>query len=330
MENKIVILGNGNDWCDAILKDFDKIENARVINKRFPCMTNRIIKLFLRIHFSEKINKQINLPFKKIWFKRFTKYICDDKNCNLILIIYDRNILANNELFLKYIRKKYTNCKLIYMFTNIVKISGASNNKFVEKLNDYFDIVYAFDPSDAQKHNFKYFPLLYSLNNVDMDKSGKIQVFYVGRAKDRYQMLINVYERLKKLNINNKFYISDVPYEQQKYKEEIKYNTLIPYKECLKYIKSCDCILDIIQGESEGFTIKVCEAVYYDKLLITTNKNVKNAPFYNEKFIKIIENAEDISKDFFKKNEKIIYSKEGKEFFSIERFIHTLYKDLNI
>ena len=37
---------------------------------------------------------------------------------------------------------------------------------------------------------------------------------------------------------------------------------------CLENIKASNCLLDIIQGDSSGYTIKVCEAIFYNKLLI--------------------------------------------------------------
>ena len=200
--------------------------------------------------------------------------------------------------------------------------------KYLDKLNDWYDVVYAFDLEDSKKYNFKYFPLIYSYNHIDVKE--KNQVFYVGKAKDRYNMLMNCYDKLEELGINRKFYIVDVPEENQKHKDEIQYNKFLTYNECLKNIQESSCLIDIIQGESTGFTIKTCEAVYYDKLLITTNQNVKNAPFYDERYILVINSAEDITKEFFEKAGQVKYSDEGKAYFSVDTFLNKLYKDLSI
>lgn len=328
MEEKIVFLGNGQEWCEKSLSDFKEFKNVKVINYKYLCNLNKILNFFAKIHFSYKVNSVINLPFKSLWFKKIINEINEKKEEDIIIIIYDRSLFANNIKFIKYLRKNFSRCKLVYMFTNIVKISGASDNDFVSKLNEMYDLVYAFDPADAKKYNFCYSPLIYSYNKVNVES--KNQIFYVGRAKDRYQMLINVYERIKELNINSKFYISDVSTEKQKYKNEIEYNKYISYNECLKNIQESTCLLDIIQGDSEGFTIKTCEAIYYDKLLITTNKNVKNAPFYDERYILVIDSANDINEDFFKNSGRAKYSNEGKEFFSVNTYLKRLYKDLQI
>jgi len=328
MKEKIVILGNGEDWCEKSLTDLKKIENVKIINRKYLYNFNKFLCSLIKIHFSYKLNKIINLPFKSIWIKKVLEAIGEENNQNIIFIIYDRSFLSNNKKFLECLRKKYPNCKLVYMFTNIVKISGAGDNHFVSKLNQYYDVVYAFDPEDAKKYNFKYSPLLYSLNPKQVEE--KNQVFYVGRAKDRYPMLLQVYEKIKELNINRNFYIFGVSEKEQKHVEEIKYNRYISYDDCLEEIQCSNCLLDIIQGDSCGFTIKTCEAVYYDKLLITTNKNVKQAPFYDERYILVINSAEDINKEFFENAKNVKYSKEGKAYFSIENYLKTLYKDLDI
>lgn len=328
MKNKIVVLGNGQDWCEKSLTDLRKMENTKIINSKYLCDFNKILSFIIKIHFSYKLNKIINLPFKSIWVNSVLKNIDEKNSENIIFIIYDRSFLSNNEKFLKKLRKKYINCKLVYMFTNIVNISGANDNNFVSKLNQYYDVVYAFDPKDAKKYNFKYSPLLYSINPINVEE--KKQVFYVGRAKDRYSMLLQVYEKIKQLNIDRKFYIFSVPKEEQRYQNDIQYNKYISYDECLSNIQQSNCLIDIIQGDSCGFTIKTCEAIYYDKLLITTNENVKNAPFYDERYVLVIKSAEDITKDFFDNAGKVKYSDEGKAYFSIDTYLKNLYKDLEI
>lgn len=328
MKEKIIILGNSQDWCERSLSDFKKMDNVKMNNYKYFRKVNSFTKFLARIHFSYKLNRIIELPFKKIWYSKIKKFVNAKKDEKVIFIIYDRNVLANNIKFINYLRKNFKDCRLVYMFTNIVNISGAGENNFVLKLNQYYDVVYAFDPEDSKKYNFKYSPLIYSTNEMNTDK--KNQAFYVGRSKDRYPMLIKVYERLKELNISSEFHIFEVEADKQMYKENIKYNEYISYDECLKKIQQSNCLIDIIQGNSTGLTIKVCEAIYYNKLLITTNKHIKETPFYDEKFILIIDNEKDIKEVFFRNANNVKYSKEGKEYFSVDTYLKRLYNDLGI
>jgi len=324
---KVVVLGNESDWLNYCLKKLDKYENVLVFNNRFPC-DGRILSLILKIHYSEKIKKYVNLPFKEVWFKLFSNNISDDSSKNLVIVIYDRNRLGNNADFLRYLRTRYKHICLVYMFTNVVRISGAMENGFVEKLCDFYDIVYAFDPKDSIRYGFQYSPLLYSYCDNIKITDNKHDIFYVGRAKDRLTSLLKVFERFNQLNKKTIFYIYGVESNKQFYKDKIKYNQMLSYRQCLEYIKNSSCLLDIIQGDSYGYTIKTCEAVYYDKLLITTNQEIKKAPFYREDYILVINNESDIKEDFLNKGTTVLYSEEDKSYFSIESFLNRLEYDL--
>lgn len=328
MDKEIIVLANSTDWCELCLSDLVRENKGRVINTKYPCKKNSFMYYANKLHHSERINNIVKLPFKKSWFHYYAKTINPNKEQELILVIYDRNELANNEAFLKYIRKYYKKINLVYIFTNVVRISGANNNNFVDKLMQYYDVVYAFDLEDAQKYGFKYSPLIYS-ENIIKDVTVFEQVFYVGRAKDRYNALIEAFQKIEALGVSQEMYIFGVKEEQQTHKDKITYNQMIPYYDVLKKIQGSTCLLDIIQGESTGYTIKVCEAVYYNKLLITTNEKIKEAPFYNKGFIKVIRDADDIEENFLKKWKEVKYTEEDRAFFSVETFLGKLKRDLD-
>ncbi len=325
---EIIILENESQWLKYCLGDFNTYERVRLIENRFPC-TSSFVANILKIHFSKRINEYINLPLKWVWNHYFARNICDSKNKKIILIIYDWNILSNNTSFLTLLRRHFDEIIIVYMFTNIASLSGAMQNKFVDKLKDYYDLVYAFDPQDSQKYQFNYSPLLYSACDEVKPNKLKRDVFYVGEAKDRLKKLHRIYERLKELEVSSGFYITKVDSSEQIYDGEIIYNHPLTYYECIENIKGSNCLLDIIQGGSEGYTIKTCEAVYYDKLLITTNKKIKNAPFYNKDYILIIDDETDIKKEFLLNPKRVHYSDQDKAYFSVRTFLNKLEEDIN-
>ena len=115
-----------------------------------------------------------------------------------------------------------------------------------------------------------------------------------------------------------------------KYSGEIEYNKFMTYEECVSSIQRATCLVDIIQGDSTGLTIKTCEAVCYDKKLITTNKHVVEYPFYDPRFIKVIDSSNDIDESFFCNNKDVQYSEEGKRYFSADKFLERIEKGVNI
>lgn len=323
---RISVLGNGTDWCEQSLEGL-RILGAKILNGMLPCPGSTLRYKLARFHFSRRIERHIRLPGRALWYPYFCRFLCAPPDEKQLIVIYDRHILANDPGFLRYLREHYKKARLVYVFTNICSISGASGNDFIEKLKGFYDAVYAFDPADAEKYGFSYSPLLYYAPNGNTEVCEQ-DVFYVGRAKDRFPMLISVYEKLQALGKSTLFYIFGVPEDQQRHEQAITYNQLIPYSECLRHIKASDCLLDVIQGESEGFTIKVCEAVYYNKLLITTNAMVIDAPFYHESYIQVIRTAEDIQAGFFVNAGRVAYSEQDRAFFSAESFLMKVENDL--
>mgnify|MGYP001851809462 CR=1 FL=1 len=328
MSKKIVVLGNGQEWCECALTDLENSGEGKVINTVLPYNTRSLLYKFALLHFSKKINDIVNLPFKNKWFPLFADYICDDESSELLILIYDWNKFANNKDFLYYLRCKFRNCKLVYVFTNIVNISGANRNNFLNRLHEYYDLINTYDFADAKKYGFNYLPNMYSKIIKSKGSYNNI-IFFVGEAKDRLDFIHKVYNRIHELGYSTEFYVVNVSENATIYSEGIVYNKRISYYEVINHVNNSGCILDIIQGESEGFTLKVCEAIYYNKLLITTNSRIKELPFYDERFMIYIEKPEDICADTFRHIGKCQYSEEAIKYFSVKNYIEKTLKELS-
>jgi len=106
---------------------------------------------------------------------------------------------------------------------------------------------------------------------------------------------------------------------------EIVYNQKIEYKKVLDFIKKSRCLLDVIQKNSTGLTIKVCEAVVYSKKLISTNYNIKKENFYDSNRILIVDKNSSYDFKKFIGKEYIPYTDDDKKIFTASR----LYKQIN-
>lgn len=320
---KLFILGNGVDWCEISLRGLLKNDNIYLINKKIP-VKGKFKSKVAKYYFSYNLNKKIKMPLKNIWYKDIYNYVINNSDINdeIFFLIYDHNVFGGEYTFIKYLKKKIKNVKLYYIFTNIVKYTAAYEKSYVDKLNEWYDNVFAFDPVDSQKYDFDYSPLIYDVDDDYIPNSNiKNSVFYVGQAKDRLKMLIKSYEKLQKLGIECNFYIAGVNKCDQKYNNRIFYNKYITYSEAVNFIKTSSCLIDIIQEDSTGLTIKTCEAVIYDKKLITTNKHVKEYPFYDPRYIRIIDTIDDIDMEFFINNNQVKYSTDQKKYFSGENLL---------
>lgn len=318
---KYIVIGNAVEWCKASwYEEIKTNKNLYFLNEITPYLPNRFLRKICNVHYSQKLNKRFNFPGKRIWYKAFSKSLgieFDDKE-EYVLIVYDWSRLSRDFNFFAYLKKKCRRLKIVYLFTNIAAISGARMYGVLDELTGVFDKVFAFDPKDAERYGFDYFPLIYTGVNPQEKKSCDTDLFYIGQAKDpaRYQMLIDIFEKAQKEGLTCDFNIVGVPEEKQKYPELIHYNKRMSYSDVVKKIKRSRCLVDVIQKDSSGLTIKVCEAVVYDKKLITSNNYIKGESFFDkEKILLIDSNKMDVDfSDFVKKD--ISYSLDEKSAFS--------------
>lgn len=316
--NKYIILGNGTGWCFncwAPAVDGDRI---RIINDIMPSSYSGFLKKICFNHNRFRL-PAIGLraaPMLKIWYRNIEDVLSIDDNTNTVIILYDWNFLTKDFSFLKYIRGRHKKVKFIYLFSNIIKVTGAKYYGILDQLKNNYDLVFAFDRADANKYGFEFSYLIYTSNYTRQSTGYNSDLFYIGRAKDRYETLISIFEKAQEEGLKCDFNIVGVPVSEQKYKNIINYSPL-PYDEVKERIQSTRCLVDAIQSESSAMTIKVCESVVFNKKLITTNYNITKEPFFDKSRVYVYPN--ELSLKDFVFSDSLPYSDDDKFLFSPER-----------
>ena len=129
---------------------------------------------------------------------------------------------------------------------------------------------------------------------------------------------------LRENNISSDFGLCYVDDNHTKL-DGITYNKPIEYDEVLQRLENSTCILDVVGDYSGGVSLRYFEAVVYGKKLLTNNPLVKDMRFYNEKFIKVFKDINDIELEFLKNNEEVDYGYRDE--FSPIHFIEQLEKE---
>lgn len=322
----IVFMGLQQDWLDGMTNDIAYIENAKYINSDCPLKirSNKVYGYVRNYILRESMNHII----QRFLFRRICEKICRNNEDELIIVFFDWNRLGQSRLFISFLKHYYKKLKLVFIFTNIVRISGASKHGVLPKLKEWYDIVYTFEEQDAKDYGFTFSQLFYSKYRFVSQEPVKNRVFFIGHSKDRYKKLLDIYSRLKDLQIESLFYITNVEEKDQIFEDGLIYNTVIPFAKVQELEMSSTCLLDFIQEGAMGYTYKVRAAVMNDKLLITNNVNIKRAPFYNPDYILLVEKPEDIKASFFDNPQRVHYSEADKECFSLPKFIETMKHDL--
>lgn len=117
------------------------------------------------------------------------------------------------------------------------------------------------------------------------------EVLYVGAyMKDRIQSLIRVVDALSQYNLTlniNLFYGRKTPPISHPHLSFISKG--ISYAENLKITKKAAVILDIKTVEHNGLSLRIFEAIKYQKKLITDNKSIMQYDFYHPNNFYVIE-----------------------------------------
>lgn len=289
---KFVVFMNGDGYGKYM------VEAAREAGASVPLFRTPFRKRVCEIHNTWLLNRVIELPLKRIWYKECfdenTVNICDE----IYFIFFESFAMSYSRSYLKYLKKKFVNSKLIFWFSN--PVGHKYNMERFSSVQKFYDSVVTFNEKDAVENQLLYCSdWMYRLPQVKPLPNTETDVFFVGSDKGRLELLIDIYIKLTELGLKCEFYVTDVPEEKQRYKNEIKYNHRLSYEEVLQHAMSSKCILEVLQDEQNYCSIRTIEAIQLKKKLLTTNKHIYKQRYYRPEIIQVIQEVANIDMDFF-------------------------------
>lgn len=220
----------------------------------------------------------------------------------------------NTKLF-DYIRKRFPNGKMIFHLSDLCDgefgCSGALKGIFsIEYLKKTFDMVITYHSKEAKKYRLQWQMCPYSVSPIEC---GQIDtdVFFVGNAKDCLESIHNIFLHLVKNGVRCKFVVNNVEKDKQLQGfEGIIYNKRLSYKEYLQLMIRSKCILDACQKNDET-TIRLLEAVAYNKLLLVNEPSCVNNKYYSKDWMQYFSDVESIDTDWIKEEKTVDYRYEN-------------------
>jgi len=256
------------------------------------------LKRAFSLHNAWPVNKKCELPFKRIWFKRVLKGINICEQDEVYFLLYESFHLTYSKVFLRYLKRKYPNSKLCFMFSNPADDYNKTKVKYIE---EYLDAIITFNKKDADENNYLFCPIQpYKVPIYDGKMEEHSDLFFIGADKGRLDKLLLIYEHLSREGAKCDFYIVGVPNDKQKYSDKIHYNQRLTYEEVLKKVASTNCVLELLQNEENYISIRTVEAMQYHTKLLTSNNSVKSSSLYNENTIQVFDKVGCIQADFVK------------------------------
>lgn len=323
MKKYFVIINEAKEgsWPLYMWKD---IANKAQIFMSSNTIKNTFLKKLYKLHFSNKINKKLWIPFKNLWKNFFVvkpEDLCSGEN----YIIFQGNIKFSPK-YIKILKKNY-NVKIILYLPDTVKMLGIGDNKkdFDRYVSYYMiDECYSFDNEDCKKYNMNFFDMYSSyILNREFNEDG---ILYVGNCREekRHKLLLELLEKLNG-NVKCKFYLSNVSKDNVRNDIQIVYNKYLPYEDITGLIKESKCILEIVNSYQSGNTLRFKEAICFNKKLITNNKNVIYSQYYDPNYIYIFDSINDIDCNWIFNNVNVDYKYNGE--FSPINFLEIISKN---
>lgn len=267
---------------------------VEVISAPWDRYNNVIMRNVCHAHLSSSLNSKIDIPFKNIWYDCILGKV--DKQEKLCLLVNAHLYTLVNENFISFLRAKYKNCYIVLYFSDTYKYFCKNYRGFPSMafLKSKLDFVLTYNVVDAKQYDLKLmrpaFPNYLSVkDNYDIVES---DFFFVGQNKGRLNDLIKIYETCKKRNLVCDFYITGVNPDDFKYPEIIHYNTTLTYEEVLERVKKTKCVVNIVQSNTQGITMRDYEALGNGKMLLTNNYYLESMDFFNPRQVVWIDNLE--------------------------------------
>lgn len=291
----------------------------------------------------KRTNKYIKNLINNVHEKYWRTLI--NKNKNLNTTLYDIFICINgyslSSTLIKYLKTKNPKIKTILYLWDTV------NYYNFKRHFSHFDKILSFDWEDCKKYNIKYLPFYWIPYNKDNNTKYKLSMIgsnhddrfiiasKISSILDKYNIPYNIKlytpirnitikDRIKYLwyqikNDNNK--INEYKIQTGKLKSKLLIDKFISPNEVQNIMQNSEYILDTDRSSQSGTTPRVIWALAQNKRIITTNSHIKKLPFYDEKFIYIIDRTNP-------KIDFIIKDINNNEIYSGKNYIEKLRIDL--
>ncbi|MDV2140295.1 lipopolysaccharide biosynthesis protein [Citrobacter amalonaticus] len=167
----------------------------------------------------------------------------------------------------------------------VLLLRNSVNESFIEKHADSFDFIYDFERKDIKvqkvKHLEQFFPVgLHEVTQYISDerRNEKSVCYFLGKDKNRLKLLTELASSLMSYNVTLDFNV--VGDDNSKYDSSYIINKPLSFNENLKRSLASDVLIDITREDQTGWTLRILEALYFNKKVITNNKSILNSDIY--------------------------------------------------
>ncbi|GGC99231.1 lipopolysaccharide biosynthesis protein [Enterococcus wangshanyuanii] len=214
------------------------------------------------------LDKKLNLQLASFFYGNWKKKL---KEIDFILL----NSHFFSRPLIKYLNRHYPDIRIVVWYSNpVVRDTPVS---FYSGLNCE---LWSFDEKDCEKYGMH-------PNNQFIDRTKLIvtktddkyhsDVCFIGVDKDRLPLLLELEQYFISKQIKPLIYVVD---SSKNSRTDYAYKEALSYSELINYEGNTGAILDIVQSNQQGISLRPLEALFLNKKLITNNPSVQKLDFY--------------------------------------------------
>jgi len=143
--------------------------------------------------------------------------------------------------------------------------------------------VFTFDPGDAQRYGLTLVKQVYRpVESFRESVPDDFDIYFLGKDKHRFERLQSLGETWRAQGLRIRLQVIAEPGERHPESAVVDVRPdALGYRENMALIQRSRCLLELVQANQTGLTIRCLEAMFFDRKLITNNPQVKHLPFYD-------------------------------------------------
>lgn len=299
MKPLILVNNESNGYfVDAIAKHhfFYIFKNEKMMNRVF-----------------RKIILNTSTPIRKTLFTHWKMAV---QKCDTIILFDTGNAVS----ILKYLKQYYPEKRIIFWYWN--RVSRSIPVAEIEKCGVE---IWSYDPGDCQEYGLNYnLQFVFPQNYKELENHGvEYDAFFIGVDKNRGVLLKEIAEKISKVGCSYCYYlVKSQTKADSNVKQMYPYHTPVTYKELIEMSQKSKALIDVIDPDQLGLTLRPLECIYLKKKLITTMKHITDYDLYHPNNV-FIWGVDDISKlnEFFNSPYDETNQKELMKRYSVETWL---------
>ena len=193
---------------------------------------------------------KLHLPLEQLWFdKSVLKH-------NGKLVIFESLCTPT---YVKWLRKNKPDADIVFWYWNIAK-----NTVSPDTLKPEWCRKWSFARLDCQKYGMNFNPLPYFHELILEPQNRDYDIIFVGKDKGRLPALLDLKKTFIEMGLKVKFIISPT----NRYTKNSEYSPAINYMESVRLGMQSKAVLDYIEINNSGQSIRVIESLFQKEKII--------------------------------------------------------------